>query len=79
MHILGYFNVVYDNGPKNMPSPPVIASLKQAVQVRQHNNLKELQVFCQEEWVVLPREKIKILIHKRLQAGIDAKGGNTMY
>ena len=49
---------------------PLWGDLKRAVHTRQ------------EEWTTLPSEKIKSLIqtyHKRLQAVIDVKGGNTQY
>ena len=61
---------------------PLWGDLKRAVHARQPKNLQELEAFCQEEWAALPAEKIKSLIHKyhkRLQAVIDAKGGNTQY
>lgn len=61
---------------------PLWGDLKRAVHARQPKNLQELEAFCQEEWAALPSEKIKSLIHKyhkRLQAVIDVKGGNTRY
>ena len=61
---------------------PLWGDLKPAVHARQSKNLQELEAFCQEEWSVLPSEKIKTLIHnehKRLQAVVDLKGGNTHF
>lgn len=61
---------------------PHWGDLKRAVHARQPKNLQELEAFCQKEWAALPSEKIKSLIHKyhkRLQAVIDVKGGNTLY
>ncbi|XP_077328148.1 general transcription factor 3C polypeptide 6 isoform X2 [Lithobates pipiens] len=61
---------------------PLWEDLKHAVHARQPRNLQELEAFCQEEWAALPSEKIKSLIHKyhkKLQAVIDIKGGNTQY
>lgn len=61
---------------------PLWGDLKRAVHARQPKNLQDLEAFCQEEWAALPSEKIKCLIHnyhKRLQAVIYAKGGNTKY
>ena len=54
--------------------------LKRAVHARQPKNVRDLEAFCQDEWAPLPPETIKGLndnYQKRLQAVIDAKGGNT--
>ena len=61
---------------------PLWGDLKRAVHGRQTKNFQELEAFCQEEWAASPSEKIKSLnhkYHKRLQAVIDVKGGNTRY
>ncbi|CAJ0933392.1 unnamed protein product [Ranitomeya imitator] len=65
--------------PSQSPDLNIIEPLC-AVHARQPRNLQELEAFCQKEWAALPSEKIKNLIHnyhKRLQAVIDVRGGNT--
>lgn len=50
-------------------------------QTGRSKNLKELEIFSQEEWDALQLENIKKLIHKdhkRLKAVVDAKGGNNI-
>lgn len=72
--------------PSQSPDLNIIENLwdelKQAVHARRPSNLKELEMFCKEEWAKMPSSKIHTLIggyRKRLEAVIFAKGGSTKY
>lgn len=72
--------------PSQSPDLNIIEALwgdlKQAVHARRPTNLAELERLCYEEWAKIPAERVqRLLINycKRLQAVIDAKGGNTKY
>ena len=61
---------------------PLWGELKRRVHARQPNNLQVLESFCYEEWAKISPRTIQKLVQgypKRLQAVIDAQGGNTKY
>ena len=56
--------------------------LKMAVHRRLPSNLMELEKYCQEKWLKLPKDSCAELVasySKRLEAVIAAKGGSTKY
>lgn len=77
---------VLELSPSQSPDLNIIENLsyelKQAVHARRPSNLKELEMFCKEEWAKMPSSKIQTLIggcRKRLEAVLSAKGVSTKY
>ena len=69
--------------PSQSPDLNIIENLwRDLKHARRPKNISELEVFCQEEWGIIPKTRIKRLLagyKKRLQAVIVARGGVTKY